>query len=143
MTSARTALVLAILLAGCSGTGDASVPSEPTTTDSPTSTATIGDECADVIEVVATQSADGTWRFDTTVSSPDEGWDKYADLWVVRTPDGETIGERVLTHPHVDEQPFTRSLSGVTLPEGIDTVDVAARDSVEGFCGEVLSVALG
>ena len=49
----------------------------------------------------------------------------------------EDLGERVLAHPHENEQPFTRSLSGVVIPDGVDTVTIAARDSVLGFCGEV------
>ena len=43
---------------------------------------------------------------------PDTGWDDYADGWRVLDMDGNELGMRVLHHPHVDEQPFTRSLSG-------------------------------
>lgn len=60
----------------------------------------------------------------------------------MRTTDGTVLGRRVLTHPHVDEQPFTRSLSDVTIPDGVADVVVAAHDSVAGFCGETLAVAL-
>jgi hypothetical protein len=91
--------------------------------------------CADVENVEITAEADGTFRFEVTVRSPDTGWDKYADAWEVRAPDGTVLGTRVLTHPHVEEQPFTRSLSGVAIPEGITQAEVAARDLVEGFCG--------
>ncbi len=80
----------------------------------------------------------GGFAFSVTVASADTGWDKYADAWEIRTPDGEVLGTRELTHPHVDEQPFTRSLSGVRIPGEISQVEIAARDSVEGFCGAVL-----
>lgn len=95
--------------------------------------------CAGVIAVELTAQGGG-YQVSATVSSADTGWDKYADAWIVRTLDGEILGTRELTHPHVDEQPFTRSLSGVQIPEGVDTVEVAARDSVEGFCGETMEV---
>jgi hypothetical protein len=40
----------------------------------------------------------------------------------------------------VDEQPFTRSLSGVTIPDGVDRVTVRARDSVHGHGGASVTV---
>lgn len=95
--------------------------------------------CADVIDVAI--AGGGPYTFDVTVASPDEGWDKYADEWKVETFDGRLLGVRELTHPHVDEQPFTRSLSGVTAESGIDVV-VAARDSVNGYCGSTFTTTL-
>lgn len=87
-----------------------------------------------VVEAVeARQEAAGTWRFDVTVRHGDEGWDHYADKWVVLTPDGQVLGERVLLHPHEDEQPFTRSLGGVAIPPGTGEVLVQAEDSVHGL----------
>lgn len=97
--------------------------------------------CADVIEVDVSATGD-TYTFSVTVASADTGWDKYADAWEVRSPDGEVLGVRELAHPHVHEQPFTRSLSGVSIPEDLDEVVVAARDSVEGFCGIEQTVAI-
>jgi len=97
---------------------------------------------ADVTAVVAQPTGNGTWRFDVSVQHGDEGWDHYADQWEVLTPDGTVLGVRVLTHPHVNEQPFTRSLSGVVVPEGLDTVVVRARDSVHGYGGIEMDVAI-
>ena len=99
--------------------------------------------CADVIDVDVEVQANGDYRFDVTVASADTGWDKYADAWEVRAPDGTVLGVRELAHPHVDEQPFTRSLSGVTIAAGMTEVVVAARDSVEGFCGVEYPVPIG
>lgn len=96
--------------------------------------------CADVAAVEIAAEAAGTFRFDVTVRSADTGWEKYADRWEVRSTDGVVLGTRILTHPHETEQPFTRSLSGVDIPVGVDIVTVAVRDSVEGFCGEPLQV---
>ncbi|MEM6666236.1 MAG: hypothetical protein AAF638_07510 [Pseudomonadota bacterium] len=90
---------------------------------------------ADVTDVRISAEAGGTYRFDVTVAHADTGWDHYADVWVVETPDGVELGRRVLHHPHVNEQPFTRSLGGVAIPDGMDTVVIKAGDSVHGFGG--------
>lgn len=99
-------------------------------------------DLAQVREVSAEASASG-WRFSVTVEHNDDGWDYYADGWVVVHPDeGMVYGERVLAHPHDNEQPFTRSLSGVSIPDGIDQVLVVARNNVRGFggCGQLVSL---
>lgn len=93
--------------------------------------------CADVIGVEIIEE-DGTFSISATVSSADTGDEKYADTWEVRSPDGTVLGERVLTHPHVGEQPFTRSQSGIEIPDDVAVVTVAAHDSVVGFCGETV-----
>lgn len=95
--------------------------------------------CANVVDVEIAQDGDGSFTFHVTIASADEGWEKYADQWIVRDPAGAVLGTRTLTHPHVDEQPFTRSLAGVHVPADVSVVEVAARDSIEGFCGETLS----
>lgn len=65
----------------------------------------------------------------------DEGWDHDADRFEVLAPDGTVPGTRVLLHPHVEEQPFTRSLGDVTIPAGIESVRIRAHDSVHGYGG--------
>ncbi len=97
---------------------------------------------ADVIEVKTVRLEDNTFRFDVTVSHGDEGWKHYADKWDIVGPDGTVIGTRTLHHPHVNEQPFTRSLSGVTIDKGIGKVMVRAHDSVHEYGGEVVTVDL-
>lgn len=86
-----------------------------------------------VIENVSARQSGDTWRFDVTIRHPDTGWDDYADGWRVLDMDGNELGMRVLHHPHVDEQPFTRSLSGVAIPDGITKVQIQARESVGGW----------
>lgn len=98
--------------------------------------------CADVIDVVVTDEGSGTYRFDVTVRSADTGEEKYADLWEVRAPDGTVLGRRVLTHPHVEEQPFTRSQGGIIIPETVTVVMIVARDTVGGFCGEPFEISI-
>jgi len=85
----------------------------------------------EIVEAMARKSGDN-WTFSVTLKHGDTGWDHYADLWQVYAPDGTLLGERVLLHPHVEEQPFTRSLSGVVVPDDLDEVVIRARDSVHG-----------
>lgn len=75
----------------------------------------------------------GLWSVKVTLKHGDTGWDHYADNWRVVDGEGNIIGDRVLHHPHVNEQPFTRELSGVKIPEGITTVYIEAHDKMHGW----------
>ena len=97
---------------------------------------------ADVVDVTANCRSDSVCDFSVTVRHADEGWDHYADGWEVLTLDGEVLGIRELLHPHEDEQPFTRSLSNVKVPDDIDEVIVRARDSVHEYGGKEITVKL-
>jgi hypothetical protein len=97
---------------------------------------------ADVVDVKVEQSFDHSYRFEVSVRHDDEGWNHYADRWEVLAPDGTVLATRVLMHPHVDEQPFTRSLAGVRIPEGISTVTIRAHDLVHGYGGETVTLEL-
>jgi len=123
------AMTLVVIVAGCGNADDVAETMVP------------AEGCANVVDVVVERSGD---RFvvTATVQSADTGWDRYADAWEVRTMDGDVLGTRVLAHPHVDEQPFTRSLTDVEIPGTVTTVEVAARDSVVGFCGTTATVAV-
>jgi hypothetical protein len=96
---------------------------------------------ADVLTVEA-RSDGGSWSFDVTVEHADTGWEHYADAWRVVGPDGTVYGTRTLLHPHVGEQPFTRSLSGVAIPEAVQAVTVEAHDLVHGWGGAAVEVML-
>jgi hypothetical protein len=98
---------------------------------------------ADVVAVEVHREGAGTYRFDVTVRHDDAGWDHYADAWEVLAPDGETVlGKRTLFHPHENEQPFTRSLSGVRIPDGVTEVIVRAHDKVHGYGGAAMRVTV-
>jgi hypothetical protein len=96
----------------------------------------------DVVGVKATKTGKNTYTFDVTLKHADTGWKHYANKWEVVSPDGKVLGTRVLYHPHVDEQPFTRSLSGVQIPTSIKEVEVRAYDSQHGAGGKTFKVML-
>ncbi|MEM9329745.1 MAG: hypothetical protein AAGA53_00365 [Pseudomonadota bacterium] len=95
---------------------------------------------ADVLDVKVRPSGD-EFRFAVTVRHDDTGWDHYADGWEVVGEDGTVYGKRVLAHPHVDEQPFTRA-GTFKIPDGIKTVIIRAHDSVDAYGGKEIKVAL-
>ncbi len=94
-----------------------------------------------VNNVNVTKSGD-LWSFDVTLSHKDTGWDDYADAWRVVDANGKQIGIRKLAHPHVDEQPFTRSLSGVPIPPDVTEVGIQASDNIGGWSSAVKKIKL-
>ncbi len=77
----------------------------------------------------------GQCTISATVRHADSGWEHYADHWRVLQPDGREIARRVLHHPHVDEQPFTRGLGQIQIPPGVEFVIIEAHDSRHGYGG--------
>lgn len=85
---------------------------------------------------------DGRIQVSATVRHDDAGWDHYADRFEVLDADRNVITTRVLMHPHVDEQPFTRSTEPFPLPEGLDEITVRAHDTEHGHGGETVTVKI-
>jgi hypothetical protein len=144
-----TVFVLVVVVVGCSSGANPVATPELDGQATAMQAALDGAANADVVRVRAVQQEGGTWTFHVTVEHPDTGWDDYADGWDAVTPDGEVLKPdpdsrftRELLHPHVDEQPFTRSQSGIRIPEGVTMVRVRAHDSVEGFGGREVVVDL-
>ena len=101
--------------------------------------------CADVVNATARRSDDGTWTFNVTISSPyEKGSDhQYADEFqIISISDDIILGTRSLAHPHPSDQPFTRSLGGIIIPSDLSMVRITARDSINGYCGEVFDLEL-
>ena len=96
---------------------------------------------ADVIGVEVKKIGNYTYHFSVTVSHNDEGWEHYADKWEILAPDGRILGTRTLLHPHVDEQPFTRSGGPVPI-EANTIVLVRAHMHPLGYGGAALRGSL-
>lgn len=94
-----------------------------------------------IVGVTATHASMG-WRFDVTISHPDTGWDHYANGWEVVDATGKRLAYRELFHPHVDEQPFTRSLRNVMVPDGTAEVFVRPSCSSDGWSDQTVRVTL-
>lgn len=162
MRMLATLVALALLVAACGGDDDDPVATdEPTATAAPAPTAeaepsatpvpepaadapadAVDELFPDVLAAEATLDGDGTWTFRTTLSSPYDTPQRYADAWRVLDADGNELGVRILTHDHANEQPFTRSLSNVEIPDDVTTVTVEGRDQVNGWGGATVEVEL-
>ncbi len=99
---------------------------------------------ADPASIVAIEARPSgqSWTFSVTLSHGDTEWDDYADGWRVELADGTVLGTRPLVHPHETEQPFTRSQSGIIVPDGTAGVSVRASTSVEGWAKDATPFAL-
>ena len=105
---AVTVLAAIALVAASCGESGSSESSKPT------------DRFPDVVDVEVEETAEGVYTFDVTISSPYDSPQRYADAWRVKDEDGTVYGVRELLHDHAGEQPFTRSLSGVEIPSGVE-----------------------
>ncbi len=90
---------------------------------------------AEVVSASARCDAASLCEITVTLAHDDEGWGHYADRWEVLGPEGAVLATRVLLHPHVQEQPFTRSLRGVQLPATLTHISIRGHDSVHGDGG--------
>jgi len=125
MSKFQSIVLAVIVLVSMSGFGDAVQANE-----------------VEIVNVSFRHTGGGNWSVDVTLRHADTGWDQYADAWRVLADDGKVLGTRTLVHPHVDEQPFTRSLGGVAIPAGMTTVYVEAHDSVHGWSPQRVQVNL-
>jgi hypothetical protein len=145
---AGAGVVVALVVGGC-GSDDEPSDASPTaaTPATPAKAATAATERAgqqhpDVIDVVVEEESAGVFAFTVTISSPYDTPERYADGWRIIGPDGTVYGEHTLTHDHANEQPFTRTQSGVAIPADVDEVTVEGRDLEHGYGGETATVAV-
>lgn len=96
----------------------------------------------DVVDVTVKPRGADIFYFDVTISSPYDTPQRYADAFRVVGKDGRVYGERKLLHDHENEQPFTRNLGDVKIPQGVRAVVVQARDQKYGYGGKTVDVAL-
>jgi hypothetical protein len=96
---------------------------------------------ADVTDVKVRYNGGNNFQVITTLLHDDSGWDHYANGWEILDEKGTVIGKRVLYHPHVKEQPFTRSHT-LDIPSTVKTITIRGIDSVHGTGGKIKSIEL-
>jgi len=104
-----------------------------------------GDDAEDelfpnVIAAELVPSGDRTFNVSATIDSAYDTPERYADAWRILTTDGVVLGVRELGHDHQNEQPFTRSLSNVSIPAEITSVIIEGRDQISGWGGDTVTV---
>ena len=87
---------------------------------------------AKILNASAELTSAQKFNISVTVEHADEGWNHYANAWRIYSMGGKLIGERILYHPHVEEQPFTRNLLGVSVPLEVKEVMIVAVCSKTG-----------
>jgi len=97
---------------------------------------------ADVVNAEVIRGDDGSFTFNVTVQHADEGWNHYADHWLILDKDEQVIAARKLMHPHVNEQPFTRSLSYIQIPDEVTEVTIRAHCSVDNYSGKNMVIKI-
>lgn len=151
LTDLGAGLAVALMLGACAGSDtlaeDRSAPEATTGADdggrSEGGNRAVGgaQRHPDVVEAELEPTGD-TWRLSATLSSPYDTPERYADSFRALTPDGEELGTRELLHDHADEQPFTRSLDGLTIPEGVGEIVVEGHDLEHGWGGATVTVTV-
>ena len=86
---------------------------------------------ANVLSVRVTGS-EQAYQFSVEIRSDDTGCDQYAAWWEVIAADSTLLYRRILTHSHVNEQPFTRSGGPVAI-NADDIVYVRAHMHPAGY----------
>lgn len=94
---------------------------------------------AEVIAAEVVHTGGNFYRFSVTLQHDDESWEHFAKAWEVLDLNGNILGARILLHPHINEQPFTRSQT-ISLPENINQVTIRAYDLVHEFSGKELTL---
>ena len=84
----------------------------------------------------------GEYLVNVKLEHHDTGWQHYADEWRLVDDKGNILGSRVLQHPHVNEQPFTRALSNVKLGSELKIIYIEAHDKVHGWTKNRLMIDL-
>jgi hypothetical protein len=92
---------------------------------------------ANVVAVKATGNG-SSWNLSVTIESPDSGCEQYADWWEVLDDAGHLLYRRILTHSHIEEQPFTRSTLQPIATREDQVLWVRAHMNNAGYGGLVL-----
>ena len=95
-----------------------------------------------IIEFAKLHKQVGGWNISVTLKHKDSGWNHYANAWQVVDEKNQLLGKRVLLHPHVNEQPFTRSLYSVKIPADVKVIFIEATDLVHGLSSDRLRIDL-
>lgn len=97
-------------------------------------------EYPNVLKAELSGDSEDGYSLSVTMSSEYDTPERYADGWRVLDADGNELGTNELGHDHASEQPFTRSQSGLEIPDGVEQVTIEGRDLENGYGGETVTV---
>lgn len=96
----------------------------------------------EILTATVIHQSQDSYSFNVELQHQDTGWEHYADAWRIVDQQGNVLGTRVLYHPHVEEQPFTRSLNNVNITQDINTLYIEAHDKIHGWSKQRLKIDL-
>lgn len=94
-----------------------------------------------IVGVRVENVGDNQFEFLVTVSSEYATPERYVNAIRIMSQEGEVLVEHEVAHYQRGEQPFTRGVAA-TIPEGVKTVVIQARDLDFGYGGETMEVDL-
>jgi hypothetical protein len=95
----------------------------------------------DVINASVSCNTQNICNFTATLKHRDTSWKHYANKFDIIV-NKKVIATRVLLHPHINEQPFTRGLSGVKIPKDTKKIVIRAHDLVHKYGGKEFTLIL-
>ena len=93
-------------------------------------------------DVLVQKTKPNTYNFSVTILHNDTGWKHYVNKWDILDSDNKLLGTRVLYHPHVDEQPFTRSKNNVFINNTHKNVFIRVHDTVHQYSSKKFLIKL-
>jgi len=82
---------------------------------------------------VKVDRTNNSYNFHVTIKHNDLSNEHYVNRWEIVDEKGNILAIRILFHPHIKEQPFTRSLYKIDLPSNMKKVYIRAHDIVHGY----------
>ncbi|CAN5683396.1 hypothetical protein BH24ACT22_BH24ACT22_20130 [soil metagenome] len=131
-----------LLLTACGGGQSSQNSDEAAQGGTTASGQSSGQKYPDVREAELESSGGDTWSLSVTISSPYDSPERYADGWRVLSPNDEVLGKHELMHDHASEQPFTRSQTGLEIPQDVQKITVEGRDLKNGYGGKTVSISV-
>lgn len=109
------------------------------------SLAQASDDVARIADVqIKRESPDqtGIYHIRVTIEHGDKGWDDYVEAWEVFGPDGTVFGIRPFFEPELEREKTVSALSGIVIPEDINSVTIRARAHPQGLEGDPFEVQI-
>jgi len=89
----------------------------------------------DIINATSSCTKQHICKFTVTLKHHDTSWKHYANKFDIII-NNKVIATRILYHPHINEQPFTRFISNVKIPTNTKYITIRGHDLVHKYGGK-------
>jgi hypothetical protein len=98
-------------------------------------------DAPDVVDAIATE-AGGRWTVTVTIAHHDTGWDHFAKGFAVLLPDGTRLAYLEFSHPHIGQDTFAASLTGLRISNDVPFLLIRTRCNLVGWAAEPVQIDL-